>query len=129
VLSGLPTRDLSIDLYQIFMRARVLELNGRETVFRYPVRKEAFFMGQKIYEFRTEEIKLKGVSLNFETQNLFKRLEKLTIVDSRQPWTMSCDLFLKIEMLATDDPEVAMYACKTSKHLQRVHIKNNNVKI
>lgn len=46
--------------------------------------KEAYFKSEAICSLLTKEIRLKGVSLNFCTENLFKNIEKVTIVETRQ---------------------------------------------
>ena len=84
-ISNIPQRDLFVDLYQIFMRTKTLVLNGRDSLVSFPPKSEAFFKGDLICSFITKEIRLKGVSLNFGTENLFKNIEKVSIIETRQP--------------------------------------------
>lgn len=128
-ITNVPQRELIVDLYQVFMRVKTLALNGRDSVLSFPRVQEAYFKGELITGFLAKEIRLKGVGLNLHTQNLFRNIEKVTIIETRQPQAACADFLSKVEHLTTDDPELLACACKVSKKLQRVTFQKNSVKL
>ena len=92
------------------MRVKTIILNGRDSQLSFPSMKEAHFKGEKICSLLIKEIRLKGVSLNFCTENLFKNVEKVTITETRQNQASCVDILSKVQQITTDDSEVLAYA-------------------
>lgn len=88
-----------------------------------------YHKGELVTSFATKEIRLKGVGLNLCTQNLFRNIERVTIIETRQPQAACADFLNKVEHLTTDDPDVLALACKVSTKLQRVTFQKNSIKL